>query len=406
MAKKGMVAIPGSKKVPFRNAQAIGPAPADERLEVTLRLRARSALPKAQDLLKPSSVPLQQLTHAEFEDRHGADPADIERIRKFAEDHKLTVVRADPARRSVMLSGVVANFNAAFGQNLKTYSYARGTYRGRTGSVQIPAELSGIIEGVFGLDNRPVATRHGTRVKSKAASPPAVRPFTPVELAKVYDFPQGVDGTGQTIGIIELGGGYFPQDLNQYFGSLHLPTPTVIPVSVDGAKNLPTTADSDDAEVVLDIEVAGAVAPGAKIVVYFAPNDATSKGFLDALTKAVHDTANNPSVISISWGGPEDIPTTSFQTQFDQVLQEAALLGITVCVAAGDNGAADVGPRAWDGKAHADFPSSSPFVLSCGGTRLIASNGAIKTILPVILVYALAGALLVPIYDRVAKGAA
>ena len=379
MATKKMVAIPGSKKVPFRDATPIGPAPADERLEVTLRLRAKNALPKAQDLLKPSGTPLQQLTHAEFDDRYGADPADIELVRKFAEDNKLTVVRADPARRSVMLSGVVADFNAAFGQKLKTYSYAKGTYRGRIGSVKIPAELAGIIEGVFGLDNRPVATRHGTRAKPNAASASAARPFTAVEVAKTYNFPQGLDGTGQTIGIIELGGGYFPQDLEQYFGGLDLPTPTVIPISVDGAKNSPTTANSDDAEVVLDIEVAGAVAPGAKIVVYFAPNDATSKGFLDAFTKAVHDTANNPSVISISWGGPDDIPTSSFQTQFDQVLQEAALLGITVCVAAGDNGAADEGPKAWDGKAHVDFPSSSPFALSCGGTRLIAPNGAIKT---------------------------
>jgi kumamolisin len=114
-------------------------------------------------------------------------------------------------------------------------------------------------------------------------------------------------------------------------------------------------------------------------VVYFAPNEATSKGFLDAITKAVHDTEYNPSVISISWGGAEDMPTTTFQTQFDQVLQEAALLGVTVCVAAGDDGAADLGPKIWDGKAHADFPSSSPFALSCGGTRLITSNGAIQS---------------------------
>lgn len=377
MATKKMVTVAGSKKAPFRGATAIGPAPADERLEVTIRLRARNALPKAKDLLKPSNVPLQQLTHEQFEDRYGAAPADIERIRKFAKANRLTVVRADRARRSVMLSGVVADFNTAFGQKLQTYSYARGTYRGRTGYVKIPAELADTVEGVFGLDNRPVASRHSSRPASTAPSSDAPRPFSPVEIAGIYNFPQGVDGSGQTIGIIELGGGYFPQDLDQYFASLNLPVPTVIPVSVDGANNSPTTADSDDAEVVLDIQVAGAVAPGAKIVVYFAPNESTSKGFLDAITKAVHDTENDPSIISISWGGPEDLPTTSFQTQFDQVLQEAALLGITVCVAAGDNGAADMGPKVWDGKAHVDFPSSSPFALSCGGTRLITSNGAI-----------------------------
>lgn len=377
MATRKMVAIPSSKKVPFRNATVIGPAPADERLEVTVRLRPRNPLPAAQSMLQPSYVPQQYFTHEELEAKHGADPADIEKIREFAQENNLTVVRADAARRSVMLSGVVADFNKAFSQNLKTYAYDSGTYRGRTGSIQIPAELEGVIEGVFGLDNRPVAKRRDSARKKSTSSKP--RAFSPPELAKLYNFPTGVDGTGQTIAILELGGGFFPQDLQEYFSGLGLPVPKVIPVSVDGANNTPTTANSDDAEVVLDIEVAGAVAPGAKIVVYFAPNEATSNGFLDALTKAVHDTENNPSVISISWGGPEDSSNSGFQTQFDQVLQEAALLGITVCIASGDDGAADMGPRIWDGKAHADFPASSPFALACGGTRVLAKSGAITS---------------------------
>ena len=258
--------------------------------------------------------------------------------------------------------------------SLKTYAYPRGTYRGRTGSVQIPAELAPVIEGVFGLDNRPVAKRHSPQAH---AATDGARPFTGAELAQIYNFPAGFDGTGQTIGIIELGGGYQPSDLTTYFSGLGLATPTVIPVSVDGGTNAPTTAHSSDAEVALDIQVAGAAAPGARIVVYFAPNDAASNGFLDAITKAVHDTENSPSVISISWGARESIPTTSFQTQFDSALQAAALLGITVCIAAGDDGAADEGPKKWDGKAHVDFPSASPFALSCGGTRLITANGMI-----------------------------
>jgi kumamolisin len=372
-----MVAIPDSKKAPFRNATVLGPAPADERLEVTVRLRPRNPLPAAQSMLQPSYV-AQQLTHEELEAKHGADPADIEKVRAFAQENNLTVVRADAARRSVMLSGVVTDFNKAFSQDLKTYAYDSGTYRGRTGSIQIPAELDGVVEGVFGLDNRPVARRRAVaRKKSTSSGKP--RPFSPSELAKLYNFPAGVDGTGQTIAILELGGGFRPQDLQEYFSGLGLPVPKVVPVSVDGANNAPSTADSDDGEVVLDIEVAAAVAPGAKIVVYFAPNEATSNGFLDALTKAVHDTENNPSVISISWGGPEDTSNSGFQRQFDQVLQEAALLGITVCIASGDDGAADMGPRIWDGNAHADFPASSPFALACGGTRVLANKGAITS---------------------------
>src|SRR5215472_12637617 len=375
MASKKMVTISGSQKQPYRNARAVAPAPSDERLEVTIRIRPKNILPKAQDIMKLSNDPLKQLTHEQFERLYGADAKDLALVRKFAKENNLNVVRESAARRTVILAGRVQDMNRAFGVTLTNYSYAGGTYRGRTGGVRIPADLESVIEGVFGLDNRPVAKRHSSAPQATANG---ARAFTGVELAKIYNFPRGFDGTGQTIGIIELGGGYRPSDLDTYFSGLGLPTPTVIPVSVDGGTNTPSSAGSDDAEVVLDIQVAGAAAPGAKFVVFFAPNAAASNGFLDALTKAIHDTENNPSVISISWGGPESISTDNFQREFDKALQAAALLGITVCVAAGDEGAADEKPKVWDGKAHVDFPSASPFALACGGTRLLTTqNGGI-----------------------------
>jgi kumamolisin len=328
-------------------------------------------------MLKPSAAPTPILSHDEFDQRYGAAPKDIAQLRKFAKANNLSIVRESESRRSVMLSGTVENFNKAFQVALKTYSYPNGTYRGRVGPVRIPANLAQIVEGVFGLDNRPVAKRRGPAKRNASAPTDGAHPFNPDQVAKLYNFPPDADGSGQTIGIIELGGGYRPQDLQTYFTKLGLPVPTVIPVSVDGATNLPSTANSDDGEVVLDIEVASAVAPGAKIVVYFSTNDRASDGFLDAITKAVHDNENNPSVISISWGGSEDSNATGFQKQFDQVLQEAAMLGVTVCIASGDDGAADIGPKAWDGKAHVDFPASSPFALACGGTRLLTEANAI-----------------------------
>src|SRR5262249_22202074 len=152
-------------------------------------------------------------------------------------------VRESSSRRSVMLSGTVEDFNKAFAVKLKTYSHASGTYRGRTGSVRIPAELAPIVEGVFGLDNRPVARRRGPAAPHAAAD--GAHAFTPDQVAKLYNFPPDADGTGQTIGIIELGGGFRPEDLETYFGNLGIKTPQVIPVSVDGATNSPSTADSD-----------------------------------------------------------------------------------------------------------------------------------------------------------------
>jgi kumamolisin len=200
--------------------------------------------------------------------------------------------------------------------------------------------------------------------------------FSPVAIARLYDFPTDVNGSGQCIGIIELGGGYRSADLNAYFQGLGLAAPKVTAVSVDGGKNSPSQPNGADAEVGLDIEIAGAVAPGASIAVYFAPN--SEQGFIDAITTAIHDTVNKPSVISISWGAPESDWTGQALTAMNSVFETAAALGVTVCCAAGDAGSGDQNPQnaTPDGKAHADFPGSSPFVLCCGGTRLtVSSNG-------------------------------
>ena len=187
-------------------------------------------------------------------------------------------------------------------------------------------------------------------------------------------FPAGANGQGQTIGIIELGGGYTQSDLDSYFSALGIsPAPSVSAVSVDGAQNQPTGDTSGpDTEVMLDIEVAGSVAPGAKIVVYFAPN--TDAGFLDAINQAVGDKQNNPSVISISWGGAESTWTAQSLQSYNSALEAASAVGVTVCIAAGDDGSTD---GVTDGLQHVDFPASSPYALACGGTHLAGSGSTI-----------------------------
>ena len=202
-------------------------------------------------------------------------------------------------------------------------------------------------------------------------SPPSGN-ITPPQVAALYNFPSGVTGAGQTTAIIELGGGYSTADLQTYFGNLGVTEPNITAVSVDGGTNSP--GSDADAEVMLDIQVAGSIAPGANIAVYFAPN--TDQGFVDAITDAVHDTARKPSVISISWGAAEDSWTQQSQAAMNSALQDAATLGVTVTAAAGDNGSTDgVG----DGSLHVDFPASSPYVLGCGGTTLQGSGSTISS---------------------------
>jgi kumamolisin len=238
--------------------------------------------------------------------------------------------------------------------------------------------LHDVVEGVFGLDNRPQAKPHfrrrrertGARAQQQGVS------YTPIQVAALYDFPTNVNGSGECIGLIELGGGFNPTDLSNYWNQLNLSTtPTVTAVSVGNGSNSPTGDPSGpDAEVMLDIEVSGAIAPGARIAVYFAEN--TDAGFLNAVTTAVHDSTNNPSIISISWGGPESSWTQQAMTSMDEAFQAAAAMGVSICVAAGDDGSTD---GVNDGLNHVDFPASSPNVLACGGTRLIGSGTAITS---------------------------
>jgi kumamolisin len=377
MSRRSHVPVPGSERTPVAGARKVGPAPQDERVEVTVVVRPRSSEPLAiEQLAAQPPGQRQHIARRDYERTLGADPADMERVIAFAHEHRLEVLWSDAARRSVALAGSVAQMTAAFQTELARYESPEGAYRGRTGAVHVPAELADVVEAVLGLDDRPQGVPHfrPLSIGDGAAQPRAGRvSFTPDKLAKLYGFPKGLDGSGEKIAIIELGGGYKGPDLKTYFTRLGITQPKVTAVGVDGAKNRPTgDPRGPDGEVMLDIEIAGAIAPGVQILVYFAPN--TDRGFLDAITMAIHDK-RKPSVISISWGAPEAQWTQQAMTQFDQAFQAAAVLGVTVCCASGDGGSTD---GLNDGRAHVDFPASSPHVLACGGTRLEAKNGAIS----------------------------
>lgn len=195
----------------------------------------------------------------------------------------------------------------------------------------------------------------------------ATASLTARQVAEAYNYPTQFTGKGQTVGIIELGGGFSESDLTAYFGKLGLAVPLVESVPVAGGSNKSDGPDGADGEVLLDIEVAASVAPGATFRVYFAPN--TDAGFLAGIKQAVGDGC---TVISISWGGPESSWSASTMEQYDAVVASARAAGVNIFVAAGDSGADD-----GTGKPSVDFPASSPNVVGCGGTRLIlASDGS------------------------------
>ncbi|GHN02474.1 kumamolisin [Cytophagales bacterium WSM2-2] len=337
-------------------------------LTVSLLLRSKTALPDLTN--EHANRKFKRLTRQRLWSSHGPVHDDIKKIMSFAHHFDLTVV-GQPKNRIVELRGSVRQMEDAFEVKLAQYASSDGgSFIGRDGPIAVPHFLRDIVCGVFGLDSRPLAT---PKFRINPRKETANIQYYPNQLADIYSFPNAT-GNGQVIALIELGGGFKSADVHSYFKKLGITPPKVVAISVDGAHNNPTTPDSADAEVMLDIEVAGAIAPRATIVVYFAPN--TDKGFLDAIAAAVHDTKYKPDIISISWGAPESEWTTQSLKAFSSLFQEAAAVGITVCAAAGDRGSSD---GVSDGMAHVDFPASSPYVLACGGTSLIANGNSIES---------------------------
>ncbi len=299
-----LVPLAGSQRSELPQAAAAGPVDPAERIELTIFTRRAAALPQTGD-----GAPV-RLSRTELRQRYGGVPADHELVATVLTsiDPAIQVTSQDAGARRITVAGPVGTLASAFGADLSLVRSTDPTggdvtHRYRSGSLQVPARLAGVIVAVLGLDNRPQAAPH---FRFAAAAPEQQVSYTPAQVADLYNFPAGTDGTGHTVAIIELGGGFSTGDLDSYFSSLGIATPSVTAVGVDGASNVAgQDPQGADGEVLLDIEVVGAVAPGAAQLVYFAPN--TDQGFVDAVTTAVH-AEPTPVAVSISWGGPESSP--------------------------------------------------------------------------------------------------
>ncbi|MDE3132589.1 MAG: S8/S53 family peptidase [Acidobacteriota bacterium] len=389
------VPLPGSERPAATGARRLRDADASERVDVTVTL-AGSALPE------PGAG--QPLTRAQLERDHGADPAAVARVTEELRGLGLRVEQSSPLTRSLRVSGTIAQLEAAFKPALGVYGHPeQGEFRGREGQLQVPAALDGLITGVFGLDQRRVARRrraaaspgHGPDAGSlfprqgekgfldavQSANPP----LAPAELAAHYSFPPG-DGSEQRVAIAEFGGGFFASDLQAFCAKQGTPVPKVTTVGVNGTpvltlaqiRQLPQQQQQqqldDSVEVNMDVQIVAGLAPGAEQVVYFSSFD--EQGWVDLIDQVVAGRPAAVATLSVSWGLAEDDPNWSQAAlqAIDQRLQAAAALGITVCVAAGDDGSAD---QETDGRAHIDFPASSPHVLAVGGTMLSGSSDVV-----------------------------
>ena len=407
-----MIPISGSNRPPLPGAELLRKTDPKKSITVSIYLRRNpsTASEAASTITTLSEQPPQErryLTKPQLTAMFGADPQEMQAVEKWAKSCKLNVVEADAAKRRVQVSGTVAAIDKAFGVQLNDYRHSDGyEYRGREGQVHVPEELYGIVESVLGLDarrvGRPRLRRAATHkvewqkfVASKAGGPangsgtstPWPGTFFPPQVAALYDYPSNLTGKGQNVAIMSFNGapdgnphgGYSLAALKTYFTKVlggtapNLTNVTVMGPGNDPGPDTPASDQQGDStgEVMLDACVVGSVAPGANIFMYF--TEFTTQGWVDALQDAIAGD-NDISVISISYGNPEDDPqgawTPAGVQTVNQAFQAAIAAGITICCASGDDGSSDGVASG----AHVDFPASSPYVLGVGGTKLIASS--------------------------------
>lgn len=378
MANKTHVTLVGSKrgKQPF--AVRVRDVDPNEMIAVTLVL-------SGPDLPGPDDHVGETLTPEQLTETYGVRQADVDKVVQTLEKFGLRVDEVSLLTRSMRVSGSASAMEAAFKPNMAIMrSPGQDEYRGRQGTLMVPAELKGMVAGVFGFDQRRMARR-----KSGAAAAvnpaAAILPLTPADLENRYNFPPG-DGAGQSIVIAEFGGGYFADDLIAYCKKFQRKAPpNVKAIAIDAPAftlpqilALPPLRRRDELgtsiEVMMDVQIIAGLCPMANISVLFSTFD--QRGWVDLLNKVIDLL---PVTLSISYGLAEEDPGWSRNAinVINERLNAARLLGITTCVSSGDDGSGD---QIDDGNTHVDFPSFSPHVLSVGGTMLEQSGALVSEV--------------------------
>jgi len=225
-AFKNYRTLDNSERAVVPGATQAGLADPKEKISVSVRVRRRQDGPAMADMNALAVTPhakRKHLSREEYATNYGASQADLDKIAEFAKASGLTVVESSIPRRTVVLSGTIAQINAAFAVDLKRFHTGAETYRSYEGKVAVPGDIADIVESVHGFDNRQMARP----MFRASATGQATTPLTPPQVAKLYDFPAN-SAAGQTIAILEFGGGYKPSDITDYFNNtVHMPVPTV-----------------------------------------------------------------------------------------------------------------------------------------------------------------------------------
>ncbi|MBX9723790.1 MAG: S53 family peptidase, partial [Candidatus Obscuribacterales bacterium] len=365
-------------EVPQPKGKRLGETDPNKEMTTTIMVKSKASDKEMDETIaKIARHEMKPLSDAEFKAKFGADETALAHVMKFAADYGLTASEVDEGSGRILLKGKVKNLDEAFKVKIEDFKTTDGVNRERNGIISVPMEIANDVRGVFGLDTGTQAHSQAKRLDEgfgffhpRVASSPNM----PDAIAKAYDFPTESSGAGQSVAIIQLGGGLNLEDNAAYYKQHGLKLPDINIISVDGGQNKMGVQTADD-EVALDSQIIGVVAPDAKQNILFAPN--SDQGFLDAITRATFNKEgeSSNSAISISWGAPESFWSQQARDNMTLAFKKAALKGITVFVATGDKGAKN-GTSSYT----ADYPAADMYVTATGGTVLkLKADGSIDS---------------------------
>jgi hypothetical protein len=395
-----LVTLKGNRQLLATTRNDRGPAPVDTKTGRISLVLQRSALQNEAlkeylaDLMNPSSPRYHKwLTPAQYGQQFGISDADLQTVENWLTGHGFSIEKVPSSRNIVQFSGTFGQVQNAFHTQMHSYLIAGKMHYANATDPEIPAALAPVIAGVASLnDLRPKSEmQFGTTAhydpSSKQIKPDLTlydefgRPYLfmdPADAATVYDTPNTTlnpgysgttyDGTGVNIGVagdsnIALTGiqNYRTTFLNETAATANVPT-----VIVDG--NDPGI-NGDELEALLDNEVAGGIAPKAKLYFYTSDNTDLQSGLINSIFRAIDD--NTVSILNISFGGCEAEAGTAINALLLEGEEQAAAQGISVVVAAGDSGSAgcdaDDEEQATQGLAVNAF-ASTPYAIAVGGT--------------------------------------
>ncbi len=359
------IPIPGTERKVWPGSHQAESLSSDADILLTAWLRPKRGgdLDRARARTLSATPPLQR-TYADrkaLARQTGADNEDVELLRRYCESFDLKIV--DSRWRAVAISGSIERLVEAFGATVAIFEDdSQRRFRHRSGALHVPSKIAAVVRGIFGLHQWPRSRKLGSLQRHTT-------PLFARDVATRYQFPDA-DGSGQTVGVVQLRGVFKPSDFDQCMRAQGLTPAHPIVKRVDDAAVAHEIATTKDLEAALDVQIIGSLAPGARIVVYEAPDD--ERGFLDAIAKALFDEENAPSVLSISYGWPEHLWTPVALGILDDLFTVAALVGVSIFCSSGDNGA----ELDYDGKPHVLAPASSPFAIACGATVITSDPSA------------------------------